>query len=81
MIEVFKTETKKTLYAVTGTKGKEETYKKLAAHKKESLATTKKKHKKIVSGYMIENNGMIELYELGKDKLPNGVIACQIVGL
>ena len=76
MVEVFKTDKNETIYAVTGTKKRAEILKQLAAHKKESFSSIERKFKHFETGYMIHNNGMIELYA---DKAKEGSTPCMIV--
>ena len=77
MVEVFKTDKNETIYAVTGdTKNTTQILKQVAAYKKESFTSVKKKFKKFETGYMIHNNGMIELYA---DKAKKGSTPCMIV--
>ena len=76
MVESFKTDRNETIYAVTDAKTTEEILKQLAAFKKESFASVKKKFKHFETGYMIRNGKHIELWA---DKVRKGGTPCMIV--
>ena len=79
MVEVFKTDKKETLYAVTSDKllMKDDIYREVAAYRKESMMNVTRKLKKLCPGYMIQNKGMIELYYGGTNR--KGAKPCVIV--
>ena len=80
MVEVFKIG-KEALYAVTGKfRTKAEILKAVSSYKKESITKTKANYKKVVPGYMIEEKGLIKLYDLqAGEKVPKGAKTCVIV--
>ena len=78
MVEVFKTDKKETLYAVTGTtKDRTKILKELAAYKKENFANVKKKFRNFEAGYFIQRGNKLYLY--ATDEVKKGGTPCVIV--